>query len=170
MKKSVVLVLLVGMLISACGYHLKKAVPLSESLKQSYLQLDSGSPLYRPLSMALGNQGVQLHDDANDAKSRIVVHDNRLEKVVQSIGVNNRVQEYRLDYQLTFSVFDGDHTLVDRQLLTISRDYSFDIEQITGGQAEENILREQMYQDMADMIIRRLPTKNSSLQESGLKK
>ncbi|WP_154223676.1 LPS assembly lipoprotein LptE [Marinicella rhabdoformis] len=166
MKKSVGLVLLVCILISACGYHLKKAVPLSDALKQSYLQLETSSPLYRPLSMALGNQGVQLFEDVNDAKSRIIVHENRLEKVVQSIGVNNRVQEYRLDYKLIFSVIEFDNTVVDRQLLTISRDYSFDIEQITGGQAEENILREQMYQDMADMIIRRLPTQNN-LHKSG---
>ena len=158
--KSVVLTVLF-LAISACGYHLKQAVPLSDAMKQSHLQLTSTSPLFRPLAMALGHQGVTLHDAVSDAQSRIVIHENSLDKVVQSIGVNNRVQEYRLDYRLVFSVFESDKTVIDKQLLTISRDYSFDIEQITGGQAEEQILREQMYQDMADMIIRRLATQQA---------
>ncbi len=169
MKKSMahVLFCISILMLSACGYHLKQAVPLSDAMKQSYLQLDAASPLYRPLAMALGHQGVSLHEAVTDAGSRIVVHENSLLKVVQSIGVNNRVQEYRLDYHLVFSVFEGDETTIDKQLLTISRDYSFDIEQITGGQAEEQILREQMYQDMADMIIRRLSKQNNSTLKEG---
>ncbi len=147
----------VGLLaLTACGYQLKQAVPLSEAMKQAHLQLASESPLYRPLAVALGHQGVTLHEAVTDAQSRIVIHQNRLEKVVQSIGVNNRVQEYRLDYTVLFSVYENDQLIINRQALNISRDYSFDITQITGAQAEERILREQMHQDMADMIIRRL--------------
>lgn len=149
---------------SGCGYRLKQALPLSDGLKQSYLQLDSDSALYRPLTMALGHQGVQLHDEVTEALARIVIHENHLNKLVQSIGVNNRVQEYRLDYHLVFSVYEAGELLIDRQVLNISRDYSFDIEQITGAQAEEQILREQMHQDMADMIIRRISSLASNEQ------
>ncbi len=147
---------LMMLLVSACGYQLKQAVPLSDAIKQSYLQLAIDSPLYRSLSVALGHQGVVLHESVTDAQSRIIIHEDKLEKRVQSIGVNNRVQEYGLDYSVIFSVYENETLLIDRQTLNISRDYSFDITQITGAQSEEKIIREQMYQDMAEMIIRRL--------------
>lgn len=152
-------VVTVLMLLNACGYQLRQAAPLSDAMKQSHLQLPTDSPLYRPLAVALGHQGVTLHQEVTQAQTLIVVHENRLEKVVQSIGVNNRVQEYRLDYEVVFSVYENDELVIARQRLNISKDFSFDIEQITGSQAEERVLREQMHQDMADMIIRRLASR-----------
>ena len=104
--------------------------------------------------MALSNQGIQLVENAADATAKIIIIKDDLSKQVQSIGANNRVQEYRLDYELSFTVQFLDQVKVPEQTLVLSRDYAFDIGQITGAQAEEQVLRQQMYQDMAQMIIR----------------
>ena len=110
--------------------------------------------MYQPLAVALSNQGLKLVDDASVATAKVLIIKDELNKQIQSIGTNNRVQEYRLEYELTFAVHFLDAIAVPEQTLNLSRDYAFDIGQITGTQAEERILREQMYKDMAQMIIR----------------
>ena len=140
--------------LSSCGYHLKGAVELDEAYNKSFIQHAITAPLYRPLAVALSNQGIQLVENAADATAKIIIIKDDLSKQVQSIGANNRVQEYRLDYELSFTVQFLDQVKVPEQTLVLSRDYAFDIGQITGAQAEEQVLRQQMYQDMAQMIIR----------------
>ena len=140
--------------LSSCGYHLKGAVELDEAYNKSFIQHAITAPLYRPLAVALSNQGIQLVENAADATAKIIIIKDDLSKQVQSIGANNRVQEYRLDYELSFTVQFLDQVKVPEQTLVFSRDYAFDIGQITGAQAEEQVLRQQMYQDMAQMIIR----------------
>ena len=140
--------------MSACGYHLKSPVNLDDAYNKTYIQHAISAPLYRPLAVALSNQGVNLVDDAGDATAKLLIIKDSLNKQIQSIGTNNRVQEYRLDYELTYAVHFLDSIEIPEQTLSLSRDYAFDIGQITGTQAEERILREQMYKDMAQMIIR----------------
>lgn len=140
--------------LSSCGYHLKGAVELDEAYNKSFIQHAITAPLYRPLAVALSNQGIKLVENASDATAKIIIIKDDLSKQVQSIGANNRVQEYRLDYELSFTVQFLDQVKVSEQTLVLSRDYAFDIGQITGAQAEEQVLRQQMYQDMAQMIIR----------------
>ncbi len=154
MKKQLWVLFSTAMLLSACGYHLKSAVNLDAAYDKTYIQHAISAPLYRPLAIALSNQGLKLVDNAADATAKISIVKDSLTKQIQSIGTNNRVQEYRLDYELIFAVHFLDVTEIPEQTLHLSRDYAFDIGQITGTQTEERILREQMYEDMAQMIIR----------------
>ena len=153
-------VVLVVLLISACGYRLKSAVELDAAYNKTYIQHAISAPLYRPLALALANQGVNLEEDAGEATAKLMIIKDNLTKQIQSIGTNNRVQEYRLDYELTFAVHFLDEIKVPEQSLSLSRDFAFDIGQITGTQAEEQVLRQQMYQDMAQMIIRAIANQN----------
>jgi len=148
------LMLLSCLTLTACGYHLKGAVNLDEAYNKTYIQHAISAPLYRPLAVALSNQGLKLVNDASEATAKILIIKDNLSKQIQSIGTNNRVQEYRLDYELTFAVHFLDRVQIAEMSLNLSRDYSFDIGQISGTQSEEQVLREQMYQDMAQMIIR----------------
>jgi LPS-assembly lipoprotein len=141
-------------LLGACGYQLKSAVKLDTEYNKTYIQHAITAPIYRPLSQELASQGLRLVDSGAEATARIVIVKDNLEKQIQSIGTNNRVQEYRLEYELTFMVEYPNEVRIPEQSLFLSRDYAFDIGQITGTQAEEQVLREQLYQDMAQMIIR----------------
>jgi LPS-assembly lipoprotein len=142
-------------LMAACGYQLKQPYELHPALGKTHLALSLTSPLYQPLATALTNQGIVLVKP-EAAEAVLVIGQNHLVKEIQSIGVNNRVQEYRLVYQLDFRVLLGDDVVMDSNTLQLSKDYAFDIGQITGAQTEERLLREQLYEDMAQMIIRTL--------------
>ncbi len=154
--------IILGLIVlSGCGYHLKQAVELDPALTKTYLDLSLTSPLYQPLATALSNQGIQLVE-VDMAEARLVIGTNRIQREVQSIGVNNRVQEYRLDYYLDFRLFIEDKLVMTSQPLQLTKDYSFDIGQITGTQSEELLLRQQLYSDMAEMIIRTLANQKLS--------
>lgn len=152
MKKLSLMFLLV--LLSSCGYQLKSAFELDNAYNKTHIQHAITAPLYRPLAVALSNQGINLVEKATDATAQIIIAKDDLSKQIQSIGANNRVQEYRLDYEVTFSVQFLDEIAVPEQTLTLSRDYAFDIGQIAGAQGEERVLRQQMYEDMSQSIIR----------------
>ncbi|MGJ8664303.1 MAG: LPS assembly lipoprotein LptE [Marinicella sp.] len=156
------LLLVICLFFSACGYHLKAAADLDQAYEKTYIQHAISAPLYRPLAVSLSNQGVTLVDDANEATAKILIIKDNLSKQIQSIGTNNRVQEYRLDYELTFAVHFLDRVVIKEQPLTLSRDFAFDIGQITGTQAEEQVLRNQMYEDMAQMIIRSIANQSKA--------
>ncbi len=149
------------LLASGCGYQLKQPYQLHPALEKTHLVLSLTSPLYQPLATALTNQGIQLVD-SESADAMLVIGHNRLVKEIQSIGVNNRVQEYRLDYQLDFKVYIDSQLVLESRRLQLGKDYAFDIGQITGTQSEERLLREQLYEDMAQMVIRYLA--NQSIQ------
>lgn len=144
------------LLMTACGYQLRQTAALPEALQTMYLQLPVGDPLYRPLFRALNNQGVKLLSQPQPTAATLVIEKNSLQRFTQAIGTNNRVQEYRLGYQLQYSLSHNGKTLTDRQQINIERDFSFDAQQIAGMQSEETVIRKQMYQDMAQRIVRHL--------------
>jgi len=151
--------------MTSCGYQLKQPYELHPALEKTHLSLPLNSSLYQPLATALTNQGIQLVD-IDSAKALLVIGQNRLVKEIQSIGVNNRVQEYRLVYQLDFKILINKQLALTSKTLQLSKDYAFDIGQITGTQSEERLLREQLYEDMAQMIIRYLANQDLSFTDS----
>ncbi len=135
------------LLLTSCGYHLRNS-NLGEQYQSVDLSINSRSLLKRPLLSELLASGVKISDDA-DVKLKVTK--DRLVKIVQSVGVNNQVQEYRLEYDVQYTI--GDSKL---QEVHLERDYSFDVQEIGGGQTEEQTLRKQLAQDMARAIIRQL--------------
>ena len=138
-------------LITSCGYHLRSNNNLVESYPQIKINISAQSLLKRSLSNAMISSNVQLKNKSADGVSELNIKKDSLKKVIQSIGINNQVQEYRLEY-------DVDYTINDSQKYTVhlEKDYSFDIQQIGGGQQEELTLRKQLAEDMAWAIIRQL--------------
>lgn len=149
------------LVVSSCGYHLRNSNSLFEKYPQIHIVMTSQSLLKRPLVNALLSSGVRLSDknvsdknmsDENKSSvSELKIVKDSLRKVIQSIGVNNQVQEYRLEYDVELSI-GGSKT----KTIHLEKDYSFDIQQIGGGQQEEQTLRKQLADDMAWAIIRQI--------------
>jgi len=148
-------------MLSACGYHLRASNKLAETYPVIKLDISAQSLLKRSLSNALISSGVKLENNSNKGVSELKISTDRLNKVIQSIGVNNQVQEYRLEYDVEYIIADG-----KPKSIHLEKDYSFDIQQIGGGQQEEITLRKQLAEDMAWAIIRQInASKGSQLKE-----
>jgi LPS-assembly lipoprotein len=155
MKK--ILIITFILIVSSCGYHLRTHNGLSETYPLVKLNVPSQSLLKRPLINALISSGVKLTDEINSTVSELVINKDTLIKVIQSIGVNNQVQEYRLEYDVEYTVANK-----SKKSIHLERDYSFDIQQIGGGQQEELTLRKQLADDMAWAIIRQINALNNT--------
>lgn len=146
------------MFVTSCGYHLRSQNSLAQNYPNIKLSISARSPLKRDLVSALIASGVKLDEESNTQLAELRIVKDSLRKVIQSIGANNQVQEYRLEYDVQYGIDDGELKLVH-----LERDYSFDIQQIGGGQQEEITLRKQMVQDMAWAIIRQI---NASISQN----
>lgn len=122
-----------------------------ENYPQIKINISSQSLLKRSLSNAMISSNIQLKNKSGDGVSELHIKKDSLRKVIQSIGVNNQVQEYRLEYDVDYTINDSKNYTVH-----LEKDYSFDIQQIGGGQQEELTLRKQLAEDMAWAIIRQL--------------
>ena len=151
------LIITIIFVATSCGYHLRKSNSLSETYPQLKIEISAQSLLKRPLINALISSGVQLTDESNTTVSELVITKDTLQKVIQSIGVNNQVQEYRLEYDVEYTIADQ-----SQKAIHLEKDYSFDIQQIGGGQQEEVTLRKQLADDMAWAIIRQINVLNNS--------
>ena len=138
--------------ISSCGYQLRQSPLISTKHPEILIKTDRQTELKHQLSLVLSSSGVKLVE--SDQASQLVILKDSLVKKIQSVGANNQVQEFRLEYEVEFS-FDGQSV----ESLYLERDYSFDIQQIGGGQQEELNLRKQLVEDMAWALIRKLNSK-----------
>ncbi len=138
-------------ILTSCGYHLKSNNRLAEFYPEMKVHISGQSLLKRNLINALIASDVKLIDKNDEQQvADLIISKDLLRKVVQSIGANNQVQEYRLEYDVEYSI-DG-----EKKQLHLERDYSFDVQQIAGGQQEEVTLRKQLANDMAWAIVRQL--------------
>lgn len=149
MKKLTLLIFV--LLFTACGYHLRSNNNLAQNYPVIKLKIGTQSLLKRPLANALISSDVKLVNEITEGQSELNITKDSLRKVVQSIGVKNQVQEYRLEYDVAFTIADS-----ESKNIHLEKDYSFDIQQISGGQQEELTLRKQLAEDMAWAIIRQI--------------
>lgn len=148
MKKLILTFLIIT--ITSCGYHLRSSNKLAESYPVINLQISNHSLLKRTLSNALTSSNVNLGNAENNV-TQLAISKDSLNKVIQSVGTNNQVQEYRLEYDVEYKIADS-----ETKSIHLEKDYSFDVQQIGGGQQEELTLRKQLAEDMAWAIIRQI--------------
>ncbi len=145
-------------LMSACGYHLRQKASIPPEYRRMVVEIAGENDLKPVLISTLLANGIEVLDSPLQAGALLQITENRIRRVVQSVGPNNRVQEFRLEYDLAFRVLDP-HTgeaIIPEQALHLARDYAFDITQITAARQEEDLLRQQLLEDMAWQLIRRM--------------
>jgi len=144
--------------LGGCGFHLRGGTPIPESMKTLRIEGSSAySPLLRQLQPRLQSADVKLVHAKKAPAAVLRVYRDDLRKNVLSVGAKARVREFELLYDVEFSVF-GRHgkALVKDQKISLRREYSFDESQLLGKAREEEFLREEMYKEMADLLMGRL--------------
>ena len=144
--------------IAGCGFQLRGAVPLPDSMKLMYVQgINVQQGLGLALKRGLKQNGIQVVNDYEKDSAILTVLENKFERRVLSVGNNAKVSEYELYGALTFKVTDGQgKLLVEPEQLEAIRDYQFDQTQVLSSDGEEAILHEQLNQQLVDSLLRRL--------------
>lgn len=146
------------MAIAGCGFQLRGAVPLPDSLKLMYIQgINIQQGLGLELKRGLKQNGIQVVNDYEKNSAVLTILENKFERRVLSVGSNAKVSEYELYSLLTFKVTDGEgKIIVEPQDLEAIRDYQFDQTQVLSSDVEEASLREELNQQLVQSLLRRL--------------
>ncbi|WP_257388496.1 LPS assembly lipoprotein LptE [Tahibacter caeni] len=144
--------------LAGCGFHLREQARLPASLQRLHLDIaDPGSLLHRDLPDALERAGAKVEDNAGSGIATLRIPVSSLAPEALSVGASARVREYTMRYKVEIEAVDADgKTVLPRQLIELSRDYTFDETQALGVAAQEDELRKQLQRDMVQAILRRL--------------
>ncbi|MEN1957763.1 LPS assembly lipoprotein LptE [Luteimonas sp. MJ204] len=159
--------MLVALLVTACGFHLREPLQLPPDLAGVQVTArDPYSPLLQALTRTLERAGFDVPERAGEGVARLRIHSERWESQAISVDQFGRAQEFTLRYAAVFSLLDGDgEELVPEQVIELSRDYVSLPENSTGSESEREMLSREMQREMAAAVLRRIDAVNRADQE-----
>jgi LPS-assembly lipoprotein len=145
------------LILGGCGFHLQGHNPLPAVVKSPYVEApDRQSDFVQYLRHALLNNGAQLVEDRGQASAVVSILGDSVARRVLSVSALNQPNEYEVTYTVRFEVSAGGKELLPAQEVSATRTYSFDERLLLAKGHEEDILRQDMARDLADMVMRRL--------------
>lgn len=144
------------LLLTACGFRPSNVVsmaaidaPFMVSAKNPY------SPLADNIERALSASGVPLAK-AGEPGYRISIDAEASETKPLSLDQFAQVREYVSRYRVVYSLTDAaGNTLIDKQVVELRREYSYDVNTSAGSPAEQELLQREMQSEMIRSILRR---------------
>jgi LPS-assembly lipoprotein len=157
LSKTPLLVLV--LLLAGCGFHLQKAFTVPTEMERTYIATeDRHSLFYRELRRQFREAGVQLADIPDDATATLTISVDQTNQRVLSVSTRNVPTEYEVYYSIEYAVDSGDTTLLKRQFITLTRDYTYNETLVLGKAHEEQLLREAIVEDLVRIVFKQLGT------------
>ena len=149
--------LLAAVLLAGCGFHLQGRAPLPAVVRQPFVEApDRQSDFVQYLRHALLSNGAQLTPERNQASAVVSILRDSVSRRVLSVSATNQPNQYEVTYTVGFTVSAAGKELLPPQEVSATRTYSFDERILLAKNHEEEILRQDMARDLADMVMRRL--------------
>ena len=152
------LVLVLGLMQVACGFQLRGEARLPAAMDRTWLDVsDDSSTFVRELSRLLQGSGVELVDQPDRQAATLQIFSERMRREPLTITGQARVREFLLMFDVEFELRDGEgNVLVERERLQLTRDFSFDEQEILAAQREQEFLETELRRDMTARLLRRL--------------
>jgi LPS-assembly lipoprotein len=152
-------VLLTGvvLLLAGCGFALQGRVPLPASLQTVYVDAqDSQSDFVQALRASLTASGAQLVEASGQSAAVVRVSQDHVTERVLSVSARNIPTDYELTYEVQLSVMANGQEVMAPELLSLSRIYSFDEQQMLAKDRERDALLEVLARELSGVALRRL--------------
>lgn len=128
-------------------------------MERTYIEAsDPHSQFYRELRAQLRAAGVNLVDSAADATAIFSISYDETKQRVLSVSARNVPTEYEVYYTIEYSLEAGGKNLLERQSLTLTRDYTYDSTLVLGKAREEELLREAVVDDLVRIVLKQIST------------
>lgn len=132
---------------------------LPAEMGRTYIETsDRHSQFYRELRAQLRSAGVDLVDAAADASAVFSISYDETDQRVLSVSARNVPTEYEVYYSIEYSLDAGAKSLLERQTLTLTRDYIYDSTLVLGKAREEELLREAVVKDLVRIVLKQIST------------
>jgi LPS-assembly lipoprotein len=156
-RLNLILSLAFVLLFSGCGFHLRGTVMLPQSMSNTAIVGADGSELYYEVENALRNAGGKVAQSVDATTSVLVIDSQQINRRVLSVDSQGRDAEYELVFKLVFSLRDpAGQVIADKDKVTVSRDFSFDPDNVLAKSEEEVSLRREMLRQAVQQMMRRL--------------
>ena len=148
-------IILIALLTTACGYHLRGGYDLPKGIKSIYL--DGGSPLLREqLLSVLKSSSGQLAASPEKADAIIRIYNEDIERRVLSLSGRGRSNDIELAGHLEFQLIDNKKgVLIQREPVDFRREYFNDQQDVIAKGNEEVVIKKEMYTQAVRTIISR---------------
>lgn len=151
-------ILLVSLVMVACGFQLRGEARLPAVMDRTWLQLPADSSTFvRELARHLQANGVELIDKPDERAATLEIFSERMRREPLTITGQARVREFLLMFEVEFELRDGQgNVLIERERLQLTRDFSFDEQEILAAQREQEFLEADLHRAMTARMMRRL--------------
>jgi LPS-assembly lipoprotein len=152
-KNSVILIM--ALLLNACGYHLRGALDLPAGMKNVYLEGGSAQ-LRERFTRAMEISSVPLASSPETAGIIVRIFGEDNQRRVLSLSSGGTANSFELAYRFDYELVDSKNkVLVARQPIEIKREYYNDQLAIIAKDNEETVIRNEMYQQAVRTIVNR---------------
>jgi LPS-assembly lipoprotein len=147
--------ILLALLTTACGYHLRGAYDLPKGMKSVFME--GGSPALREqLKSVLEASSGRLAASPDKADIVVRISKDEIERRVLSLSQSGRSNDIELAGRVEYSVRDSNNgILVNREPIDFRREYFNDQQDVIAKSNEETVIRKEMYQQVVRQIINR---------------
>jgi LPS-assembly lipoprotein len=144
-------------LLAGCGFHLQGVSHLPPAFATTaVVAADRYTDFNRALGDALRVSGSSVVGDAHGAGAAVDVLGDENGQRVLSVSANNTPTEYEVYYTIRYRVRVGEREVLPPQVLTLTREYSFDTAAVLAKEHEQEAIRGALARELAALVMRRL--------------
>lgn len=152
------LILLLAITVSACGFHLRGSYTLPWDTL--YLGLPENDEMHAQIKRGI-EATTQTHivNDPKEAQASLVILGNTQLKSILSLSGRGLVREFQLTRTFVYKIQDAEgKELVPTNQIILQRDMTFDDAHLFAKEAEEVMIWKEMQSDLVQQLLRRLAT------------
>ncbi|TAK78871.1 MAG: hypothetical protein EPO11_00840 [Gammaproteobacteria bacterium] len=152
------LMFLMTLCLTACGYHLQGQTQLAPPLQRLYLQSpDPYGALSHNLQQALKLSHVQLTTSPADATTILAILSDIPSQKLLSVSGTQQTRQYQLGVTVTYEIQNAKGlTIIGPEALSETRTLTIQSNQILGSSNEATMLYQQMRSALAFAIMNRI--------------
>ena len=142
--------------LAGCGFHLRRAPVLPPQLHALYITGAGSSNLMRSLRRNLASDTTTIVNDSTQATAVLNIMKASGSSSLLALNRAGQPLEYRVTYEVEFSLMVGNAVLIEPQTLALTRTYNYNIQDAIGNQEQEDALETAMETDIAQLIVFRI--------------
>ena len=138
---------------------MRGALTTPAEMERTYIaSVDRHSLFDRRLRAAMKAAGVQIVEDASSATATFTISIDETDQRVLSVSTRNVPTEFEVFYTVEYGLDDGAKSLLEVQLRTLTRSYTYDSTLVLGKAKEEELLREAIVDDLVRIVLKQIST------------
>ncbi len=149
--------MILSVLLVGCGFHLQGDLNTPAEMQRTYIDaVERNTQFHRELRRQLQASNVDLVDSPDDATAILSITVDETGQRVLSVSARNVPTEYEVFYSVEYALVSGERSLQAPQLITLTRDYTYDETLVLGKAREEDLMRDAIVRDLVRTVLKQL--------------